>query len=187
MGNIIRAEAFYRKHKIGAGQPPVEIKWPINANHRIGGAGTGNDLFEKRLDRDADNLEANYLSVGTGNLNEYLKYFCKYPGIVLVEYNLMFKTNDLNKPTYIEHNICWGKEYGKEDKMHIRQGYTDGRTNVMTIYRSQSISVKEGDYISIEVNVSRDPYDKDFSVVIHPYHNSIYFDNFISFTYLNKE
>lgn len=185
--DIIRAEAYYRKHKIGAGQPPIDIKWHTNGNYRIGGAGTGTDLFEKKLDRDGSNLNANYLSVGTGETNGYLKYLCKYAGVVLVEYNLMFKTNNLDKPTYIEHGICWGEKWGLEEKTHVRQGYTDGRNNVMTIYRSQSINVKAGDYISIEVNVSRDPSDPNFSVVIHPYHNAIWFDNFVSFTYLNKE
>lgn len=184
--DIIRAEAYYRKHK-KPNDIPVDIKWNTNNWFRIGGQGTGNDLFEKRFDRDGDNLNANYLNVGTGELNEYLKYSCKYSGIVLVEYSLLFKVNNLDKPTYVEHDICVGPEYNKEEKYHIREGYSDGRNNVITIYRSQSVSVKAGDYISIDVNIGRDPYDPNFTAVIHPYHNSIYLDNFISFTYLNKE
>jgi hypothetical protein len=184
--DLIRAEAYYRKHK-KPNDIPVNIEWKPNNWWRIGGQGTGNDIFEKRIDRDGSNLNANYLTLGTGELNEYLKYLCKYNGIVLVEYNLMFKTNNLSKSTYVEHDICVGPKWGDEEKFHIRQGYSDGRNNVMTIYRSQSVRVKENDYISIDVNISRDPMDPNFSIVMHPFHNSVYFDNFISFTYLNKE
>lgn len=184
--DIIKAEAYYRKHK-KPNDIPVDIEWKPNNWWRIGGQGTGNDLFEKRLDREGSNLNANYLNVGTGDVNEYLKYFCKYSGNVLVEYILLFKVNNLDKPTFVEHDICVGPKWGQEEKYHIRQSYSDGRNGVMTINRSQSVSVKEGDYISIDVNIGREPMDNNFKVFIHPFHNSVYLDNFISFTYLNKE
>jgi hypothetical protein len=179
---LIRAEAFYRKHGIGGGATSINIPWHPNGSYRIGGQGTSNDVFEKRMDREEENLNANNLTLGTGDPNEYLKYFCKYPGLLLVEYNLMFKCNNLDKPTYIEHSICWGKEYGKEEKLHVRQAFSDGRNAVMTICRSQTIVVEEGDYASIEVNVSRDPSDPNFKVCLHPYHLGIWLDNYVSFT-----